>query len=428
MLTFMSFHGLLWEQRIGPFGEVRTDPLRRARSVRWPAHDRPVTVEAGPVPDQPTRMTRSRTLFPLLVVALLAATVAPAAARSSDPRAARDAARARKAQLAAKLDTLKASEGQLLSAAKVLDDQVLSQAARVGAARQAVRAATAELTEADRSLRETRAAIDKLGKLVVERAVESYMSPAAVDPNGLGTTTDLAAAARKQALLATVSSSDSDLIDELHAAKQDYALQLAAAKAARERADARRRQTEAALASLEQAQAQHHRLVAAVTAHQKEVLGEIDAQSKSEAELTRIIKQRSQQAAGGAGTTARNAGGCIWPAKGSVTSEFGRRWGRLHAGIDVANSIGTPIWAAKSGNVIFSGQQSGYGNVVIIDHGGGMSTLYGHMSKRIAVEGEHVSQGQLIGKIGSTGHSTGPHVHFETRYGGTPRNPRGCLP
>jgi murein DD-endopeptidase MepM/ murein hydrolase activator NlpD len=111
-----------------------------------------------------------------------------------------------------------------------------------------------------------------------------------------------------------------------------------------------------------------------------------------------------------------------------VTSEFGRRWGRLHAGIDVANSIGTPIWAAKSGNVIFSGQQSGYGNVVIIDHGGGMSTLYGHMSKRIAVEGEHVSQGQLIGKIGSTGHSTGPHVHFETRYGGTPRNPRGCLP
>lgn len=374
-------------------------------------------------------MTRSRSLFLLLVVALLAATVAPAgAARSSDPRAARDAARARKAKLASQLNTLKASENQLLSAARALNDQVLSQAAKVGAARQAVRAATAELVEADRSLKETRAAIDRLGDLLVERAVESYMSPSRVDPNGLGDTSDLAAAARKQALLDAVSSSDSDLIDELNAAKEDYGLQLEAARAARARAEARKAQTEAALAALERAQAQHRRLVAAVTAHQKEVLAEIDEQSKAESELTRIIRQRSSQAGGGAGTTARNAGGCIWPARGRVTSEYGRRWGRLHAGIDIGAPTGTAIWAAKSGTVIFSGQQSGYGNVIIIDHGGGMTTLYGHQSRRLAHDGQHVSQGELIGKVGSTGHSTGSHLHFETRYGGTPRNPRGCLP
>jgi murein DD-endopeptidase MepM/ murein hydrolase activator NlpD len=111
-----------------------------------------------------------------------------------------------------------------------------------------------------------------------------------------------------------------------------------------------------------------------------------------------------------------------------VTSEFGRRWGRLHAGIDIANSIGTPIYAAKSGTVIFAGQQSGYGNVVIMDHGGGFSTLYGHQSRIATHDGAHLDQGQLLGYMGSTGHSTGPHVHFETRYGGTPRNPRGCLP
>jgi murein DD-endopeptidase MepM/ murein hydrolase activator NlpD len=374
-------------------------------------------------------MTRSRTLFALLVVALLASMVAPAAAaRSSNPRAARDAARARKAQLAAKLNTLKASEQELLSASKTLNDQVLSQAAKVDAARQAVRAASAELAEADRSLQETKASIDQLSRLVVERAVQAYMSPGGVDPNGFGDTRDLAASARKQALLDSVSSNDSDLIDELDAAREDYALQLAAAKAARARAEARKAQTESALAALERAQAQHRRLVAAVTAHQREVLGEIAEQSKSESELTRIINQRSQPVTGGAGTTARNAGGCIWPARGRVTSEYGGRWGRLHAGIDIGAPTGTPIWAAKAGTVIFSGQQSGYGNVIIIDHGGGMSTLYGHQSQRIAQDGQHVSQGQVIGKVGSTGHSTGSHLHFETRYGGTARNPRGCLP
>jgi len=262
---------------------------------------------------------------------------------------------------------------------------------------------------------------------VLSWAVQTYMSPGRVDPNGLGDTKDLAAAARKQALLDSVSSNDTDLIDELQAAKEDYAVQLAAAKAAQAKAQARRAQTEAALASLERAQAQHRRLVAAVTAHQKEVLSEIDAQAKSESELTRIINSRSRST-GGAGTTARNAGGCIWPARGRVTSEYGRRWGRLHAGIDIGAPTGTAIWAAKSGTVIFSGQQSGYGNVIIIDHGGGFTTLYGHQSRRIAQDGQHVSQGQLIGKVGSTGHSTGSHLHFETRYGGTPRNPRGCLP
>jgi murein DD-endopeptidase MepM/ murein hydrolase activator NlpD len=374
-------------------------------------------------------MTRTRTLFTLLVVALLTAMVAPAgAAKSTDPRAQRDAIRARKAKLASQLDTLKASEKELLGAARSLNDQVLAQAAKVDAARQAVKAATAELAEAQQSLAETKASIDSLSRAFVERAVQAYMSPGSVDPVGFGDTRDLAASARKQALLDSISSDDSDLIDELNAAKQDYAIQLAAAEAAEAKATARKAQTEAALASLERAQAQHQRLVAAVTAHQKEVLSEIDAQSKAESELVRIINQRSSSSSGGAGTTARNAGGCIWPAKGRVSSEYGRRWGKLHAGIDIAAPTGTSIWAAKAGTVIFSGQQSGYGNVIIIDHGGGMSTLYGHQSRRIARVGQHVAQGQLIGKVGSTGHSTGSHVHFETRYGGRPRNPRGCLP
>ncbi|HSH61485.1 MAG TPA: M23 family metallopeptidase, partial [Acidimicrobiales bacterium] len=89
---------------------------------------------------------------------------------------------------------------------------------------------------------------------------------------------------------------------------------------------------------------------------------------------------------------------------------------------------GTPIYAAQGGTVIFSGVQSGYGNVVIVSHGGGLTTLYGHQSRVAASNGQAVSQGDNIGYVGNTGRSTGPHLHFETRYASSPRNPRGCLP
>lgn len=374
-------------------------------------------------------MTRPRTLFALLLVAFLVVTAVPVGAASTrDARAARDAARARKAKAAAELQTLRASESQLLAAAKALGDQVLAQAARVDAARQAVAAANAELAEADQSLKETKEAIDRLHDLVVERAVAAYMAPHRQGADDFGDTSDLAASARKQALLDAVAANDDDLIDELNAAEEDYAIQLEAAQVARARAQARKAETEARLAALEKAERDRRRLAQAVSTRQKEVLSEINAQAKAESELNRIIRERSRASvSGGGSTTARNAGGCIWPARGRVTSEYGRRWGRLHAGIDIGASTGTPIWAAKSGVVIYSGRQSGYGNVIIIDHGGGMTTLYGHQSRLLARDGQSVAQGQRIGSVGNTGRSTGPHLHFETRYGGSPRNPRGCL-
>ncbi|MBA3655498.1 MAG: M23 family metallopeptidase, partial [Actinobacteria bacterium] len=120
--------------------------------------------------------------------------------------------------------------------------------------------------------------------------------------------------------------------------------------------------------------------------------------------------------------------GLAWPLRGPITSGFGRRWGRLHAGIDIAAPKGTPIRSAKSGTVAFSGWMGGYGNATIVDHGGGLSTLYGHQSRRAASVGQTVKQGEVIGYVGSTGHSTGNHLHFETRVGGTAQNPRNFLP
>jgi len=117
----------------------------------------------------------------------------------------------------------------------------------------------------------------------------------------------------------------------------------------------------------------------------------------------------------------------IWPLSGPITSPFGMRWGTLHPGIDIGVPTGTPIHAAAAGKVIWCGWMSGYGNLVMIDHGGSLASLYGHQS-RIAVScGESVAQGQVIGYVGCTGFCTGPHLHFEIRVNGSPVDPLGYL-
>ena len=123
----------------------------------------------------------------------------------------------------------------------------------------------------------------------------------------------------------------------------------------------------------------------------------------------------------------RSSSGLIWPVSGPVTSGFGWRWGRMHEGIDIAVPTGTAVAAAASGRVIYAGWMGGYGNLVVIDHGGGIATAYGHNSSIVVGYGSTVSQGQTISLSGSTGNSTGPHVHFEVRVNGSPVDPLGYL-
>jgi murein DD-endopeptidase MepM/ murein hydrolase activator NlpD len=121
-----------------------------------------------------------------------------------------------------------------------------------------------------------------------------------------------------------------------------------------------------------------------------------------------------------------SAAGFIWPVSGPVTSGFGWRWGRMHEGIDISAACGTAIRAAAAGTVIYAGWMSGYGNITIIDHGGGIATAYGHQSA-VSVGGGSVAQGQVIGAVGNTGFSTGCHLHFEVRVNGAPVDPLGYL-
>ena len=118
----------------------------------------------------------------------------------------------------------------------------------------------------------------------------------------------------------------------------------------------------------------------------------------------------------------------IWPVKGVVSSEYGRRWGTFHNGIDIRAPFGSKIKAVRSGKVIHSGHEPGYGNTVIIYHGRGFSTVYAHASKLLVTKGMRIQRGEPIARIGSTGRSTGPHLHFEIRRFEEPQNPINYLP
>ena len=115
------------------------------------------------------------------------------------------------------------------------------------------------------------------------------------------------------------------------------------------------------------------------------------------------------------------------PVLGMVTSRFGQRWGRKHEGIDLEGNIGDPIFAADGGRVAFVGIESGYGKLIKIKHDNGYETYYGHCSKILVKAGNRVSKKQMIGKIGMTGKTTGPHLHFEIRKNGNPINPTKYL-
>jgi murein DD-endopeptidase MepM/ murein hydrolase activator NlpD len=174
--------------------------------------------------------------------------------------------------------------------------------------------------------------------------------------------------------------------------------------------------------ALSGARNQKQATLAAVEESKQEYLDEVNSLLAVSAQLASRI-QSSQSSS----PVRVSSSGFIWPVSGPVTSGFGWRWGRMHEGIDIAVPSGTPVHASASGSVIYAGWLGGYGNLVVIDHGGGIATAYGHNTSVVVGTGTGVSQGQVIAYSGSTGHSTGPHVHFEVRVNGSAVDPMGYL-
>ena len=192
---------------------------------------------------------------------------------------------------------------------------------------------------------------------------------------------------------------------------------------------ARIRELHDEIEALEQAQAE-------VTAIMTKRVSEIEIEATERDRLRRICFDRPRQPfdSDGSWIDCPGAGVVIppnavrWPVVDRVTSEYGLRWGRMHEGIDIGGALGASIHSAESGRVDYAGWIGGYGNTIIVDHGGGMTTLYGHMGGFAVLVGQPVSIGQVLGYVGNSGFSQGPHLHFEVRIGGAPVNPRKYLP
>ena len=220
---------------------------------------------------------------------------------------------------------------------------------------------------------------------------------------------------------ADIRQSEADVIEEI-AGIESLTERYLAAEAA---AQAKQEELELAYQELETT-------VAALESEIEQFEGELAAFQKEEASIRAAIAAAaadqvvSTQAPTGSGQLVR-------PVPGRVSSGFGMRvhpitgQNRMHNGLDMDGAMGDPIKAAKGGTVILSGVKGGYGNTVMIDHGGGMVTLYAHQSKIGVANGESVAAGQVIGYVGSTGQSTGPHLHFEVRINGQPTDPARYL-
>lgn len=216
----------------------------------------------------------------------------------------------------------------------------------------------------------------------------------------------------RQELLAQAAAGERDKVAAL-AADQRVLRDKAAAEAARHRA---------ALKDIEGDREQYRKLVGQLEQESAQIEGELRRRAAEE-------RKRRQQGSGGADVPTASSGELARPYSGPQTSGYGWRehpiYGdrRFHAGVDYGGPTGAKFWSAGAGVVVSAGWRSGYGNAIVIDHGDGLATLYGHASALFVTAGQYVKRGQVIGAIGSTGYSTGPHLHFEVRRDGEPQDP-----
>jgi murein DD-endopeptidase MepM/ murein hydrolase activator NlpD len=301
----------------------------------------------------------------------------------------------------------------------------------------------AELAKSQKQLERAEKRLVKLSGILSERAGNVYKNGEVSFLEVLLGATDFTDFITRARFLQVIISVDAGLVRDIKTTKQTIEESRAAIEANR---DETKQQQDALIAEVDRIdalaaahRAQRNQVQAEINAKQG-MIEKIDADRKafeaSEAEFERSANQiraqleAARRAAGGSGQTVSNPSpsGFIWPVAGRLSSPFGPRWGRLHAGIDIAAPTGTPIAASKAGRVVISSWYGGYGNLIVLDHGGGVETWYGHNSVNSAQVGQSVGQGQVIGRVGSTGNSTGPHVHFEIRLNGRPVNPVPYLP
>ena len=192
-----------------------------------------------------------------------------------------------------------------------------------------------------------------------------------------------------------------------------------------EQVDKRRAQAQRARDAVAKVRGERDAMLKALREREAALGSRLDDLEEDARVLKEIIETGTSTYSGAIGGL--SSSGFIWPVSGPVVSPFGPRWGRMHEGIDIAIGAGNPIIASASGVVTHAGWIGGYGNMVIVQHAGGLATGYAHQSQIAVSNGQLVGQGQVIGFVGCTGHCFGDHLHFEVYVNGSPQDPMGYL-
>jgi murein DD-endopeptidase MepM/ murein hydrolase activator NlpD len=351
-----------------------------------------------------------------------------------DARDKREAAKGLAAETAEALELVEAADDQVSAALHVLDDAVALQEAKILAARQAIEAAEAEATLRWVQADEISAEVADLRRRIQELAVDVYIGR--IRPGSLLESEDLTAGVRRAAILNAVTGDRGDLVDRLRALESDLEDVALSADEAITDAQARQRELESSIRVLDRRIAAKEdvkgELEDRIGAYEDEIRSFERQEYLMAILIDNLIAEELRKSA--PDLTKESGQGFIMPMEGKLGSRFGPRkhpiFGtmRQHNGIDIGCVRGQPIWAAKAGKVIFAGWKNGYGNVVLIEHEGPVITLYAHQEKLHVSTGYRIDKGEVLGKCGSTGWSTGPHLHFEVRAGGEPKDPLIVLP
>jgi murein DD-endopeptidase MepM/ murein hydrolase activator NlpD len=355
----------------------------------------------------------------------------------------------KKEELQHQIGDASAQELQALQQLQGIRDEKAAIDARVAELDQQISAAQARLAEREAEASRLAAEYEKVRQRVVTAQSKLDRAQATLDDtaaqmyrsarNGSQYETALAAPpaamVQSDAYLDTVSAKRRRIVEKVErlrdeietkrraveADKHDADAARAAAQAERDTIGTLRAEIEPARAQAAERQAAEEQALASIQARKAEFEGELAALQAASASVTQLL-------AGGSRGTASNP--CeARPVPGEIRSGFGSRvhpiYGttRMHSGVDMAAGMGEPIRACRAGTVIQAGWNGGYGNTIVVDHGGGMATLYAHQSSLAAGVGAQVGAGEVIGYVGSTGASTGPHLHFEVRRNGNPVDP-----
>lgn len=347
-----------------------------------------------------------------------------------------DAAAANQGALARDIQATATRMDAVLDSMAALRMNVLAVTSEVSKKQSDLRSVRSELHAKYQSLALTRSELGTARDDAAQYAMESYMGA------GLGVPT-VALSAKVWtdigiglAYLDQVTASGTDtverfeslLVDEQYASdtiaahEVTLSADLAELTAAEERLGALQNELQRSSDALQEEYRRQRTLLASYDAEIEEIEVEIASLEKEQSSIKKVIAERAKAAGAAPGSLVR-------PVPGGISSGFGPRihpiygYSLMHSGVDMNGDMGQKIVAAAAGTVFFAGVKGGYGNSIMIDHGGGMVTLYAHQSKFAVSNGQKVNTGQVIGYVGTSGVSTGPHLHFEVRINGNPVNP-----